>query len=123
MRTSPLSTTRRMVLYDYYRDRRNAYQKKAYQQLGGHCVLCDSTAGLRHRFIDPNHALAIRYKTNPITLYRKICNEPSVRIAVCLVCRECRVAHRSIAQPIENTTTPGYKPLPTTHPVEGINEN
>ena len=123
MRTSPISTTRRMALYDYYRDRRNAYQKRAYQELGGRCVLCGSSAGLRHRSIDPNHGLSNRYKTNPITLYRKICNESSVRTAVCLLCRECRVAHRSIAQPIENTAAPGYKPLEQSHLYEGMNGN
>jgi hypothetical protein len=111
MRTSPISTTRRMALYDYYRDRRNAYQKKAYQVLGGKCVLCGSTDGLRHRFIDLASPLSTRYTTNPITLYRRICNEPTVRSAVCLVCRGCRVAHCSIGQPVENTTAPGNKPL------------
>lgn len=121
MRTSPISTTRRMALYDYYRDRRNAYQKRAYQMLGGQCVLCGSTDGLRHRFTDRDHPLTSRYQTNPVTLYRKICNESSVRTAVCLLCRECRVAHRSIAQPIENTTAPGHKPLEQSHLYEGTN--
>lgn len=121
MRTSPISTTRRMALYDYYRTRREAYQKKAYQVLGGKCVLCGSTAGLRHRVIDPNSQLSSSYKTNPVTLYRKICTEPPVRTAVCLVCRECRVAHRSIAQPIVNASAPGYKPLEQSHLSEGMN--
>lgn len=109
MRTSPLSTTRRMALYDYYRNRREAYQKKTYQLLGGQCSICGSTVGLRHRFTDPTHPLANLYTTNPGTLYRRICNEPSVRTAVCLVCRKCRIAHSSIAPSIENITIPGYK--------------
>jgi hypothetical protein len=121
MKFNPMATTRRMALYDYYRSRREAYQKKAYRELGGQCVLCGSTDGLRHRFIDPNHGLSCRYKTNPITLYRRICNEPTVRSAVCLVCRECRVAHRSIGQPVENTTAPGNKPLEQSHLYEGMN--
>jgi len=120
MKSNAITTTRRMALYDYYRDRRNAYQKKAYQVLGGKCALCGSTDGLRHRFLDSDSQLSSRYKTNPITLYRKICYEPSVRTAVCLVCRECRVAHRSIAPPIENTAIPGPKPLHIAR-MEGVN--
>lgn len=112
-----------MALYDYYRNRREAYRKKAYEELGGQCSLCSSTVGLRHRFINPNHLLARGYQTNPATLFRKICNEPSVRSAVCLVCRECRVAHRTIALPIERETAPGNRPLEQSHPNEGINGN
>ena len=123
MRTSPISTTRRMALYDYYRSRREAYQKKAYKELGDQCVLCGSTDGLRHRFIDSNHPLTSRYQTNPVTLYRKICNEQEVRSAVCLVCRECRIAHHSIGQPVEDTAAAGYKLLEQSHLSEGMNGN
>jgi hypothetical protein len=101
----------RIALYDRRRDRHNAYREWAYELLGGKCHACGSTSSVRHRFIDPSHLLATRYRTNPATLLRRICREPDLRMALYLICRECRVAHRSIAPQTTNPATPGPKPL------------
>ena len=116
MNTSPIPIGPRIVLYDHYKDRRRAYQEAAFNLLGGKCQLCASTENLRHRFIDRAHPLATRYRTNPATLFRRISLEPSLREALHLLCRECRLSIRISKESISNSTNQGHSLLdgPTT---------
>ena len=81
----------KIALYDHYRAHRMAYRDQAYELLGGRCGICGSTNNLRHRFRDPSHPLKNSYRTNPVTLFRRLCLEPELRSVVRLLCRACRL--------------------------------
>ncbi len=95
MKVSRIPAEHLIALYDHYKDRRAALKEDAYKLLGGKCSLCDSSESLRHRFIDPSHPLAYRYRTNPGTFYRRICLEPELRKDIFLICRDCRLSRVS----------------------------
>jgi hypothetical protein len=99
------------ALYDYNKARREAYKEQAYMILGAKCSLCGSTDTLRHRFVDEFDPRANQYRTNPITLFRRICIEPELRNDLYLICRECRIALSAATTRKNCNPTPGYKPL------------
>lgn len=117
----PITAERRITRLDQYKKRRTAYRLQAYELLGGRCSLCGSTENLRHRFFDPTHPLANRYRTNPGTLYRRILREPTLKSDLYLLCRECRIAHRSPTPAQATSGTPGPKTLPISR-IEGSND-
>ena len=117
MKHPSLPIEHRIALYDHYKHRRAAYQKQAFNLLGSKCA-CGSTDNLRLRFIDPNHPMGRRYRTNPSTLYRKIFLEPELRAEVRLLCRECRLSTRAIPQ----LTNPGQLPLDRPNHEDMIND-
>jgi hypothetical protein len=81
----------RIALYDHSKKRRLAYKQEAYEILGNRCQLCGSSQSLSHRFNDINNPLKERYRTNPATLFRRICLEPTLRGELHLLCRGCRL--------------------------------
>jgi len=92
MNFSSVPVEHRIALYDHFKNRRRASQEEAYSVLGGKCSVCGSTDDLRHRFVDANNPLKSLYRTNPPTLYRRICFEPHLRAELHLLCRVCRLA-------------------------------
>jgi len=92
---------RRIALYNQRSSLQAAYREKAYGILGGKCAICGSVETLRHRFYDASHLLVARTRTNPISLFRCLFRKPELAENLYLICRECRIAHR----------TPAPKPL------------
>ena len=82
----------RMALYDYRKKREAEYKAKAFEALGGKRAACGAVETLRVRFVNSDHPLSAYYRTNPATLYRRICLEDDVRQAVHLLCRSCRLS-------------------------------
>src|SRR5580658_7365249 len=97
----------RIALYDHHKNLRIACQEAAYQLLESKCHTCGSTDCLRHRFINPNHPLVNRYRTNPTTLFRRIFREPGLRAELRLLCRECRLSTRVPNSSTPNPANPG----------------
>lgn len=82
----------RIALYDYRKERQSLYRAAAFHEMGDSCDRCGSDVGLRIRFCDADDPLALKYRTNPVTLHRRICTEPEIRERVHLLCRRCRLA-------------------------------
>lgn len=111
MKVSRIPAEHLVALYDHYKDRRAAYRKEAYQILGDKCSLCGSTESLRHRFNNPCDPRASQYRTNPVTLFRRICLELKLRKELYLICRECRIAHGGATSSNSGDLTPVQNPL------------
>jgi hypothetical protein len=93
----------RMALYNYFKTRRLAYRAEALRALGSQCSLCGGLDDLRVRFKDRANELRDKYRSNPVTLYRRLCNEPELREQLMLLCRSCRLSHPA------NSTEEGSK--------------
>ena len=89
--TQALPARHRVAVYDYVKSRRLHHQEQAYKLLGERCAICGSKDALRLRFLDPDNPLSKKYAHSPTTLYRRLCNEPSLRQEVRLLCRLCRL--------------------------------
>jgi hypothetical protein len=114
MAVSHIPAEHLVALYDHNKNRRIEYQQEAYRILGGKCSLCGSSNILRHRFIDPLHPLANRYRTNPVTLFRRICMDLDLRNDLRLICRECRLALHRTNPKNAGDVTPNQKSLDKT---------
>ena len=114
--TLTLPARHRVAVYDYVKGRRLFHQEQAYKLLGEQCSACGSSDGLRLRFLDPNNPLRAKYAHSPSTLYRRLCNEPSLRQEVRLLCRLCRLDGKPSTSADQAT-----KPLEHSHPYEGEN--
>ena len=90
-----LPIRQRIALYDYFKVRRLAWQTAAFRKLGNQCAKCGSKEALRVRFCDAENPLFVKYRTNYVTLFRRICLEPEVRFQVRLLCRGCSLSESS----------------------------
>lgn len=81
--------------YLYLRSRRLDYQRKARKILGNACSRCgcphSPDSALKLRFVAFDDPLKLKYKTNPVTLHRRLCREPDLRDRIELICPICSI--------------------------------
>jgi hypothetical protein len=85
----------RRAFYDYIKDRKRQYRELVVTALGGRCHGCNAldsaTDPLCIRFVDGTDPLKDRYRTNPVTLHRRLYFEPKLRGRVALFCNLCKL--------------------------------
>lgn len=95
----PLQTAKqRIALSIYHKCWRAGHRRRAFNSFGAKCSTCgveeSATNDLRFRFIDPNDPLKAKYRTNAVTLHRRLWRQPILRTRVVLLCNICRIERK-----------------------------
>lgn len=89
-----LTPKQRLSYYKYLRQRRFQFETRAKELLGGICTICGAIDALRIQFRNVDNPLRSKYRTNPVTLYRRLCLEPTLRNELALFCNLCRLERK-----------------------------
>jgi hypothetical protein len=90
-----LTPKQRLAYYKYLRQRRLKLEERAKQLLGNKCDLCAKEENLRVQFRNLANPNRMKYQKNPVTLYRRLCLEATMRDEVMLLCSLCRLERKN----------------------------